>query len=153
MGRRKGGVANTLGEALSQRGWVVTETGCWEYSGTVHNHKGYREIYWRGETYLAHRAAYLAWVSSDLGDLHVLHACDNPPCINPEHLRAGTNAENVGDRIERKRTGFKLTPETALEIYESPLPGYAIAEQYGIGQTTVSNIKHKRVWKHIHEGG
>lgn len=74
---------------------VVTEAGCWEWSGT-RNNAGYG-IVSGGEVLVAHRLAYLLSRGVDPGPLLVCHRCDNPPCCNPDHLFLGTHADNHRD--------------------------------------------------------
>ena len=50
----------------------------------------------------AHRLAYIAW-KGEIGDFCVLHTCDTPRCINPEHLYLGTLKDNAQDRAKRNR--------------------------------------------------
>lgn len=80
------------------------ESGCWEWTGS-RNEDGYGVIQIAGSPTKAHRAA---WVLSGRGPipdgLLVMHACDNPPCCNPAHLRLGTVAENNADRHSKGRT-------------------------------------------------
>lgn len=52
----------------------------------------------------AHRLAWVLTWGEIPGKLHVLHTCDNPPCMNPDHLFVGTNADNVRDRHAKGRT-------------------------------------------------
>lgn len=74
------------------------ETRCVEWSGSK-NYKGYG--YFAGTR--AHRAAWKIYVGDIPADKHVLHKCDNPGCVNPEHLWLGTHAENMTDRFKKGR--------------------------------------------------
>lgn len=100
----------TLDERLRHHGWVVVDhdwtavnTPCWEWQS--HRHPtgyGQLNVGRRGRMY-ASRAAYLAWVGPIDDHLNVLHRCDNPPCINPDHLFVGTQAVNVADMWAKGR--------------------------------------------------
>ena len=76
--------------------------GCWEWQ-LYTDKKGYgRTTPYFGEV-LTHRISYIEFVGPIPDGLHVLHSCDNPKCVNPKHLRVGTNDDNVADRHERGR--------------------------------------------------
>lgn len=70
---------------------------------------GYGNILHRGKVMLTHRVAYELAHGVELEGMVVCHKCDNPPCINPEHLFLGTHADNVHDKMEKGRQtrGFK----------------------------------------------
>ena len=103
-----------------------------------------------------------------------LHRCDTPPCVNPKHLYAGTDADNRADKMAKGRQargdahGRRLHPEryprgeghpiaklstmTVMEIRRALLvgdPQRAIAARYGVSQKTVQNIKKGRTWRHV----
>lgn len=99
-------------------------------------------------------------------DLWVLHTCDTPACVNPNHLYAGTSKDNVRDMHERKRWGrhdpdanrghrnpvSRLTLEQALEVKRriaSGEPNTVIAADYDIHHSTVSAIKRRKIWCHL----
>jgi hypothetical protein len=75
---------------------------CWPWLGET-NAKGYGQFWVRAASVGPHRIA-CALANGPSNGLHALHACDNPSCVNPAHLRWGTMAENVEDRCERNRS-------------------------------------------------
>lgn len=91
----------TLGERLFSR-VVITDAGCWEYQGHL-NRKGYGQLRSWGSVLPAHRASWLLSYGQIPIGMQVLHRCDNPPCVNTDHLFLGTIADNMRDRDEKGR--------------------------------------------------
>ncbi len=80
----------------------VAKNGCWEWN-RARNKDGYGLVRRAGCTPYAHRASYEELVGPIPKGLFVLHKCDNPPCINPDHLYCGTLQDNNRDMDERGR--------------------------------------------------
>jgi|SRR6185312_13275164 len=78
------------------------EQECWEWTGAL-NSDGYG-AFWHGRNVNSHVLAYEIFKGTIPRDMHVLHGCDNRRCCNPEHLRLGTHAENMKDKVVRGRS-------------------------------------------------
>lgn len=149
-------------ERLMFYGWIVTDTGCWEFSGP-RNPGGYGLLEDRpGRKLGTHRIAYETWVGP-IPEGHVVrHKCDNPPCINPEHLEVGTHADNMADMRLRKRhpgaqgtrnSHAKLTEQDVLDIRMEYATGQttqnSLAEFYGVSQPTIGALVNLRTWRNV----
>lgn len=136
-------------------------SACWEWQ-RARNRKGYGHMRWGGKVHGAHRLAYEAFVGP-VEDLHVLHCCDNPRCVNPDHLFLGTHADNMADKMAKGRarggrlcgeahSQAKLTEADVIEIRSRLALGHtqhAIAADLGVSQKLVSQIKLGRCWGHV----
>lgn len=135
-------VLSKLDEALHKKGWTVTETGCWEWAGTRHR-EGYGFVHSLGQLRRAHRAAWMVWVGPVADGVAVLHRCDNPPCIRPEHLFLGSQADNVADMKQKGRGSRKLSDVEVQEIVEGHRSGTSQAELgrlYGVSRSLICHI-------------
>ncbi len=125
---------------------------CWEWKGGRHG-KGYGQF--GNPTRKAHRVAWEMYCGPVSNGLHVLHRCDNPPCVNPKHLFLGTNLDNVRDKIAKGRArnvrgeespSALLTEQQVRLIRVDPRIHRVIAADYGISQSTVSAVKQLQNW-------
>lgn len=90
---------------LAERFWakVSKADGCWLWTGARKNKQGHGSIGIRGRTVCAHRVSWML-ANGDIPEgLCVLHKCDVPACVNPDHLYAGTHRQNMRDAAERNR--------------------------------------------------
>lgn len=159
---------------LSQRFWskVRKSNGCWEWTSAIHR-DGYGVFgVYRPEdrerlglsthNARAHRVAYaLAKGPCPAGAL-ILHSCDNPRCVNPDHLSAGTASQNTIEALERgrmvpmrgERSGSaKLTTRQVIAIRaRRATTGERyrdIAADLPVTESQVEAICNRRTWKHV----
>lgn len=90
-----------LMERLDGR-YQETPGGCWIWLGATHGN-GYGEVFLDGKREYVHRAVFMTFVGRLEPGQVVRHACDTPLCVRPEHLVAGTQADNVRDMADRER--------------------------------------------------
>lgn len=136
----------------------VTEAGCWIWTASCLP-KGYGWFY-DGGTVLAHRWAYEYFIGPVPNEMCVCHKCDNPACVNPDHLFLGTQADNVADQVQKNRQVFgerngngKLTDEQVRAIRRSNGSQSEIAERFGIDRSLVSLIRSGKRWAHLSDFG
>jgi hypothetical protein len=105
-----------IGRAVTDRFWEkVDRSGeCWVWIGG-RRPNGYGAFYVGRRKVGAHRVSYQLAFGVDPGDLDVLHRCDNPPCVRPDHLWLGTPVDNALDARAKGRLpgpwrGKKLSP-------------------------------------------
>lgn len=135
-------------------------TGCWLWSGCP-DKDGYGNTISRPlKLKKAHRISfYLHFGDFDRSKL-VLHKCDNPSCVNPQHLYLGNFHQNMADRNTRKRTSkgekkwsARLTENDVIEIREKYKTGgywiYDLAKEYGISSPHTSLIILGKKWSHV----
>lgn len=79
--------------------------GCLEYQGKITSRSGHLQYVFRKRHWPAHRFVY-AMLVADPGDLHVLHTCDNPKCMNIDHLWLGTQRDNSLDMVRKGRQKY-----------------------------------------------
>lgn len=132
--------------------------GCWEWTAACF-HNGYGKFRDGTKIRSAHRVAYEIYCGS-IGSSTVCHRCDNPLCVNPNHLFLGTQKDNVSDMISKGRqavgerfSSHKLTPSGVREIRERYNAGgvtqQALAEEFGVDQKLISRVVRRLSWKHV----
>lgn len=133
---------------------------CWEWLGEK-NLKGYGKFRYFNIFYGAHRVAYaIAHKYVFPEENLILHKCDNPSCVNPNHLYCGTQTDNAQDRSNRSNVSWEnckgpgtkrkanYTSNDVLAIkklYKDGCIAKEIAEVFGIGKGTVYHIVHDRI--------
>jgi|688.fasta_scaffold04931_21 hypothetical protein len=148
------------------RFWSKILTGdineCWECVGMGLN-KGYGEFSINSKRIFAHRFSYQLFHNRLIKEgMCILHSCDNPLCVNPNHLSEGTQQENITDRENKGRgvapkgenqSSAKLKEFQVKEIranYEKGQITYKqLANDYGVSDITIGHIIHRNTWKHI----
>jgi hypothetical protein len=118
-------------------------------------------MFWLNAKYqAAHRAAWQIYVGPIPESLWVLHKCDTPSCVNPQHLFLGTHSDNIRDAVNKGRmkclflngeqhTQAKLTEAHVRKIRRSNKSQRQIASELGVGQTTVGHIRRRITWRHV----
>jgi len=144
------------------RFWSYVDTSggqdaCWPWTGRT-NQDGYGDLKLNGRTVLAHRTAFHLhhgyWPTP-----FACHHCDNPPCVNPDHLYEGTAAENTRDREERTHTmrgsgnpQAKITESEVRAIRDLSAHGVktrVLVDRFGISSSQVQKIVRRASWADV----
>lgn len=129
-------------------------SGCYLWIAAAGRRYGHFGMH--GKVIDAHRAAYEIYVSKIPDGKCVLHSCDVPLCVNPAHLFLGTQAENLDDMTRKGRRdcgrndghgSAKLTLDQVRAIRADSRSNVDIAMEYGVSDTTISNIRLGITWK------
>lgn len=128
-------------------------SGCWLWIGAV-NEFGYG-VTGKGR---AHRISYEQHKGVIPAGLCILHKCDVPSCVNPDHLFAGTKRDNLVDMYRKGRGrpprgegchNHRLTEAQVCEIRSSDKSARFLGAKYGVSHTAIIRIKSRRKWAHV----
>lgn len=137
----------------------VKPSGCWEWTGTkVKNYGRFTDAY-------THRLSKFDEALTPITSVWVLHHCDNPPCVFPEHLYFGNAQDNSDDMYRRGRNNSnsgiqgerhhnsKLTDQNVLEVRASYEAGEGallqLSKDYGVSESAIRDVLKRRTWKHV----
>lgn len=137
-------------------GRIKVVNDCWEWQGA--NKDGYGALTYKQKNYRAHRFAFeVQYGRKPVGFL--LHSCDNPPCVNPVHLREGTHWENMQDMKDRNRHPkgegsynaiLNEQAVKALRFLHSKGYGYGrLGKAYGLSRWTIRSAVSGAAWRHL----
>jgi len=141
-------------------GYRIDKTleGCWPWPGSK-NRSGYGTVQYHGKSWMAHRLSYFLTTGETIPEGRViLHSCDNPACVRPDHLKTGTHAENASDKIIKGRASVprgerhyaaRLSEKDVVEIRASSDSARSIADRLGINTNVVYRVRTRRTWKHV----
>lgn len=137
-------------------------SGCWLWLGAL-SPSGYGHATQHNKPVRAHRLAYKTYHGPIPDGLFVMHKCDNPPCVNPAHLKAGTHSDNMVDSSNKGRRYFqrhpersnlvghsmrglshpscKLTQAALDDIATSGLTNVALGEKHGVSAAVISKVR------------
>ena len=145
------------------------ESGCWHWTGHITT-SGYGAILVNGKKTKAHRVSYELFVGpivdvegADYRGTCVIHKCDNPLCVNPDHLLLGSHKTNMEDKAQKCRVvshprigdqhqNAKLRSSDIPKIRSLRESGFSfnkIAKQFGVNPVTIFSVIKGATWSHI----
>ncbi len=136
---------------------------CWKWIGGKFSN-GYGQFYKNPCKITAHRFSYELANGEIDKNLKVCHTCDNPICVNPNHLFVGTQKDNIQDMIKKKRHNFNdaiginngrsivnevEVKEIRQKYKEGNISYKKLAKKYNLSETQTMRIVKRESWKHI----
>lgn len=145
---------------IEEIAWVTDDRGCHVCTSHCRDSHDYPVKWFRGRLCHMSRIVWTQTYGEIPEGLHVLHKCDQPSCIRIDHLFLGTPLDNARDKVSKGRCSHhgmigeqnshaKLTESRVLIIRKSHLSGSAIARLFGVSDTTISEIRLRKSWRHI----
>jgi hypothetical protein len=134
---------------------------CWIFISADHNRFGHRRVWIAGKFEGSHRFAYTIYKEQILDGLEVCHTCDNPRCVNPDHLVLMTKKENQMDKVYKGRHAFGSNNGASVliedevvkmrELRKAGLQLQEIADIYGVSRSTAHNAvsPKSKFWRNV----
>ncbi len=159
---RRNGTLKLKYRSDDERFWEAVKKspdGCWMFSKTGRSEYGC--VNFRGKSTLAHRVSWIIHNGEIPDGMLVCHKCDNPGCVNPNHLFLGTHRDNALDMHNKGRANpkvgsnhpnAKLNEMAVVEIRrkrESGAKLKELAEEFGVEDSVISCVVLRKTWKHV----
>lgn len=145
--------------------WAKVDTsaginGCWTWTGAMCP-RGYGKFGVGGRTQSAHRVSFAVRYGGITEAKPVIcHSCDNPKCVNPNHLFAGTHRDNMRDMREKGRAPHGVLTNTSIldddavrkirsEYATGNVSQMALAKRYGVTDGCICNCIARKTWRHV----
>ena len=146
-----------IGRKPKEITYKVNENGCHVCTSHAPSKTGHIPIRVNKKKEYLHRLIYAENVKLITKGNIVRHICDNPACINPDHLVEGTQSDNMRDRSDRNRTvkgithGMsKLNEQQVTDIFTNTIDTIEeLSQKYNVDCSNIRNIRAGRTWKHI----
>ena len=150
--------------SLQDRFWKkvakAAQDECWEWLASKRKGFGYGQFSVNGYPEFSHRVSWELSFGPIPPGVQVCHDCDNPGCVNPNHLFLCTQKENSEDMVNKGRDAFvgernpaaKLTNALVLQarqLHESGVIAAEISRQLGIHRATLADALKRKSWRHI----
>jgi len=138
---------------FEDRFWAKVEktSGCWNWTGTKLA-QGYGMISHNRKMRPAHRISW-EMVNGKIPDgLDIMHMCDNPSCVNPDHLKPGTHQDNMLDMFRKGRRKTRFDAEMIRDIRRRCAEGettISVARSYRVAGHTIVKIVRREAWAHV----
>lgn len=145
----------------------ITNTLCWEWTGSPRDN-GYCRTTYKRTSWYVHRLSYSSFIGAIPNGYDVCHKCDNRRCCNPAHLFVGTRRDNMQDAVKKNRVAkgeiisrnirgekchlSKLTDLEVLEIRRMNIDGKktsSISKKFNITTDNIRRIIRRDTWRHI----
>lgn len=139
---------------------TIDENGCHLFTGCL-NHDGYGRIGKDGKNVYIHREVFKKHNPEIEMTGVIMHTCDKPNCVNPEHLKHGTVADNVADMVAKgRRVTVKGSNQPDAKLHENDIPAIrlrlqtkesctTIGRDYNVSASAIRNIEKSRTWTHV----
>ena len=140
---------------IKDRVSINPDTGCWEWVGSFFSN-GYARAGLKGYSKRASRLCYSYFVGEIPKNMFACHKCDNPGCVNPDHIFIGTAKDNLLDMSNKGRSlrgekspNAKLTEDKVIKIRNSKKPKEYWSKKYNVSIFTIRDVMNGRTWKHV----
>lgn len=124
---------------------------CWLWTGCK-SPRGYGVVGVGGKAQRAHRFSWTLHNGPIPNGMVVMHTCDTPLCVNPSHLKLGSQKDNILDAARKGRLDSYLTPDVVLEMRRLHAEGVtptAISKKFNVPVGNVRCVVYRQSWKHV----
>lgn len=138
--------------------YEINESGCWLWTDCLNQH-GYGIIRVDKRNKIASRLSYELIHGPIQSNMLVCHKCDNPACVNPDHLFIGTHKDNTTDMVIKGRVHLgernhrsKLTNKDVLYIRSASSKGettVTLGKQFNVTRHLIGDIVRRKIWRHL----